>query len=127
MSTHGIVLLDLIGLGMLIIILNFVRTKRLHVGYAAIWCLAVITMMVIISFPPLLELLPILMGAVYPASALSLLAFALVFVFLIYFSVQLSTLSEKQEKIIRSLAIEELRRQQEKEVVLQDEKEEATD
>jgi hypothetical protein len=112
MSTQGVILLDLIGIGMLLFILNFVRTKRLHVSYAVVWCLAVIMMMVIISVPSLMELLPLLMGAVFPASALSLLAFAFIFVVLIFFSVQLSTLSERQNKLIRSMAIEELLKQQ---------------
>lgn len=108
MSTQGIILIDLIGIGMLLMILNFVRTKRLHVGYAVIWCLAIVAMMVIISVPSLLELLPILIGAIFPASALSLLAFAFIFVVLIFFSVQLSMLSERQNKLIQAIAIEEL-------------------
>ena len=112
MSTQGVILIDLIGIGMLLIILNFVRTKRLHVGYAVVWCLAVIAMMVIISVPPLLEILPVLLGAIFPASALSLLAFAFIFMVLIFFSVQLSVLSERQNKLIQSIAIEELLKQQ---------------
>jgi len=115
MSTQGVILLDLIGVGMLLIILNFVRTKRLYAGYAVVWCLAVIAMMAIISVPPLLELLPVLMGAIFPASALSLLAFAFIFVVLIFFSVHLSMLSERQNKLIQSIAIGELLKQQKEE------------
>jgi hypothetical protein len=112
MSTQGIIFIDLMGIGLLILILNLVRTKKLHVGYAVIWFLAIISLMVIISVPPLLNFLPRAVGAVFPASALSLLAFAFIFLVLIFFSMQLSVLSTRQARLIQSMALDELLRQQ---------------
>jgi hypothetical protein len=108
MSAQGIVLIDIMGLGLIFLILNLVRTKKLHIAYAAIWFLAVLALMVIISLPPLLSLLPRVVGAIFPASALSLLAFVFIFLVLIFFSVQLSILSQRQVELIQALALKEL-------------------
>jgi hypothetical protein len=105
MSLQGIVFIDLLGIGFIVWILNLVRTKKLHITYAAIWVLAVMGAMALISVPAFLTGLPILVGAVYPASALSLLAFAFIFAILIFFSVQLSILTKRQTELIQSLAI----------------------
>jgi hypothetical protein len=108
MSIHGIIIVNLLGLGLIILVFNLVRTHKLHVGYAVIWLLSITGSMVITLFPPLLSLLPKLVGASFPASALSLLAFAFIFLLLIFISVQLSTLSARQIEIIQTLALNEL-------------------
>jgi hypothetical protein len=107
-SAQGIILIDLAGMGLILLILNLVRTKKLHVGYAAIWFLAVASMMIIISVPPLLYILPRLVGAIFPASALSLLAFVFIFLVLIFFSVQLSLVSARQVEIIQAIALRDI-------------------
>lgn len=108
MSIQGIFLIDLVGLGLILWILNLVRTKRLHIGYAATWFLAVLGSMLMISIPPLLSWLPKIVGAIYPASALSLLAFVFIFLVLIFFSMQLSTISARQIELIQSMALQDL-------------------
>ncbi|MGH2536482.1 MAG: DUF2304 domain-containing protein [Candidatus Promineifilaceae bacterium] len=108
MTSHGIVLIDLVGLALIVLILNLVRTHKLIVGYAVLWCLAVGGMMIIISAPPLLALVTELVGATFPASALSLLAFIFVIIVLIFFSVQLSLLSARQSALIQELGLKEL-------------------
>jgi hypothetical protein len=115
MSVQGIILIDLMGLGMILWILNMVRTKKLHIGFAAIWTLAIVGMMLIISVPPLLYLLPVVVGAIFPASALSLLAFVFIFMVLIFFSMQLSIISARQTELIQALALRELAEKEEKE------------
>jgi hypothetical protein len=113
MSAQGIILIDIAGLGLIFLILNLVRTKKLHIGYAAIWFLAVAGLMLIISLPPLLSFLPRVVGAVFPASALSLLAFMFIFLVLIFFSVQLSLISSRQVEIIQALALRDIAAQEE--------------
>lgn len=108
MSVQGIIFIDILCIGFLLLILNFVRTKRLNISYAVIWFLSVIGLMALISIPYLLTLLPILIGATYPASALSLLAFVLIFLTLIFFSVQLSTISSRQIELAQAIAIQGL-------------------
>jgi hypothetical protein len=117
MSIQGIALIDVVGIGFIVLILNLVRTKKLHVAYAVIWFLAVTGLMIIISLPPLLSLAPRLVGAIYPASALSLLAFIFIFIMLIFFSMQLSIISARQVELAQALALQALL-DQEKEVEL---------
>jgi len=107
-STYGIILIDLVGIGLILLILNLVRTKKLHVSYAVVWCLAIISLIAVISIPPLLNFLPKAVGATFPASAISLLAFVFIFLVLIFFSVQLSLISSRQTALIQKLALEEL-------------------
>jgi hypothetical protein len=111
-STQGIVLIDLMGLVFIALIVNLVRTHRLHVGYGVIWLLAVLAPMIIISLRPLLMLVTQAVGAIYPASALSLLAFVFIFLMLIFFSVQLSIIADRQVEIAQSQALQELRDQE---------------
>ena len=108
MSIQGIVLIDIVGLAFIILILNLVRTKKLHIGYAVLWFLAVSGLMIIISVPPFLSGLPRVVGATFPASALSLIAFIFIFLVLIFFSVQLSAISARQVELVQAFALREL-------------------
>lgn len=115
MTTQGIIVIDILGLGLIFLIINLVRTFRLHVGYAIVWLLSVAGVMIIISFPPLLSLVTHAMGAIFPVSALSLLAFLFIFLVLITLSVQLSALSARQIELIQTLALNDLLTKEEKE------------
>jgi hypothetical protein len=108
MSLQGIIFIDLLGVGLILLIINLIRTKKLYVGYAVMWFLAIVGLMIIISVPAFLENIPKIVGATYPASALSLLAFVFIFVILIMFSVQLSMISARQIELAQALALNEL-------------------
>ena len=109
MSLQGILLLDLFGLVLIVLIINMVRTRKLHPGFAVIWLLALVGMIIIISIPPLLYFVTqVVVGAIFPASALTLLAFVLVFAMLIFFSMQLSILSARQIEMAQRIALYEL-------------------
>ena len=109
MSTHGIILIDIVAAACALLIINLVRTKRLYVGYGVMWLLPIGAMMLTISVPPLLRVDTRAVGALFPASALSLLAFVFIFSVLIYVTVKLSTLSARQTELIQQLAIRQLR------------------
>lgn len=108
MSIHGVVLLDLIGLSLIIVVVNLVRTRKLIVAYGVVWLTALAFMVLIVSFPPLLSLITRAVGAIYPASALTLLALGLAFGMLIFFSMQLSTISARQIELAQSWALSQL-------------------
>ena len=112
MTTQGVILIDLMALGFLLLILNLVRKHDLVIGYALLWMIAVIGMMALVTFTPLQDFATKAVGAVYPASALSLLAFVFIFIVLIYFSVQLSVMSSRQIELIQAIAILELKLQE---------------
>ena len=112
MSTQGIILIDIIGLGLILLTLNLVRTHKLYVGYAVMWALAVAGAMVLISIPPLMAFITVSVGATFPASAVTLLAFVFIFIVLIFLTVELSTLSSRQVELAQSLALNELMRKE---------------
>jgi hypothetical protein len=71
--------------------------------------LALVGMIVIISIPALLSFVTqVVVGAIFPASALTLLAFVLFFGMLILFSMQLSVISARQIELAQTLALKEL-------------------
>jgi hypothetical protein len=106
-STQGIIVIDVLGLCLLGLIVNLTRTRKLYVAYGIVWFLAASAVIVLVSIPPMLDLVTRAVGALFPASALSLLAFVFIFVVLIFFSVQLSTLSARQAELIQVLALRE--------------------
>ena len=99
---------EVVGFGLLVFILHLVRTNRLHVGYAVLWFLPLIMMMITVSCPPLLNFITGAVGAIFPASALSMLAFMFIFLVLVFISIQLTTLSNRQIELIQHLALTEL-------------------
>jgi hypothetical protein len=113
MSLQGRILIVIAGLWLITLIINLVRTRKLHVGYAVIWLLAVSGLIVMVAVPPLLDLITRAVGAIFPASALSLLAFVFIFLVLIFISVQLSMLSSRVTEMAQSLAMSKLREQEE--------------
>lgn len=108
MSVQGIIIIDIMSLMLIAIIINFVRINKLNVGFAVIWLLAILSLIIIISVPSILAKLPKILGAIYPASALTLLAFVFIFLILIFFSVKLSQISERQVKIAQMLALHQM-------------------
>lgn len=104
MSLQGVLLIDLLGVVFALWILNLVRTQRLHLGYALLWLTAVAGTMLLVTVAPLRDLITRAVGAVFPASAIALLAFAFIFFVLILFSVQVSALSRRQSQVARELA-----------------------
>jgi hypothetical protein len=114
MSTQGIILIDIIGLGLILLTLNLVRTHKLYVGYAVMWTLAVAGAMVLITIPPFMSFITVSVGATFPASAVTLLAFVFIFIVLIFFSVELSVISSRQTELAQALALNELLRKEQR-------------
>jgi Uncharacterized conserved protein (DUF2304) len=108
MTTQGIIIIDLAGLALIALIVNLVRTRKLYVGYAAIWLLSTAGLLLTVSIPALLDAVTEAAGAVFPVSALTLLALIFIIVMLIFFSVKLTTLSEHQTELIQTFALKDL-------------------
>jgi hypothetical protein len=108
MSTQGILLIDFVAFGLILLTLNLLRSHMLTLGYAFIWLVALVGIILIVSIPQLMGLITILVGAIFPASAISLVAFVFIFVVLIFFSVQISIMSKRQVDLIQSIAMLEL-------------------
>ena len=108
MSTQGIIIINILGLGLIALIVNLLRIQKLYVGYAAIWLVTTVGLLLIVSTPPLLDFITGAVGAVFPVSALTLLAFMFTIIVLIFFSVKLTVLSEQLAELIQALALKDL-------------------
>jgi hypothetical protein len=105
MTAQGIFVLWIVGLGYLLWIVSLTRSGKLYIGYAVVWVFWSILGLLVITFQPLLNLLTTALGAVFPVSALSLLAFVLLFAMQIYLLSQLSILSRRVALIARHVAL----------------------
>jgi hypothetical protein len=113
MTLQGILVLNLIGLALLLWVANLVRRGVLYAGYAVIFILVTLSVMIVLSVPPLLSLLVLLVGAVFPASALTLLALCFIAFMLIYILTQVTVLSNRLATLVQGLAIQQAREQAE--------------
>lgn len=103
---RAILVLDLMGLFFLLWVLNLVRHGRLYVGYGVIFVAAILGTMITLSVPQLLMAVTHLMGAIFPASALTVLALGFIVLMLLYVLSQLTLVSNRLAILIQELAIE---------------------
>ena len=106
---RAVLVLDLMGLFFLIWVLNLVRHGRLYVGYGVIFIAAILGTMITLSVPKLLLGVTHLVGAIFPTSALTLLALGFIVLMLLYVLSQLTLVSNRLAVLIQELAIERSR------------------
>jgi hypothetical protein len=105
MTIQGIIVLNLIGIGLLFWVLHLVRLGRLYVGYGVIFILTILMTIVLLSVPGLLTMVTHLVGAVFPASALTLLALCFIVLLLVYVLTQVTIISNRLAVLAQELAI----------------------
>jgi hypothetical protein len=109
MTLQGILVLNLIAVALLVWVLNLVRHGRLYVGYGVIFVAATIGTMLLLTVPWLQMTVTRLIGAVFPASALTLLALCFIVLMLLYILTQITIVSNRLSKLVQQLAIERAR------------------
>lgn len=109
MTFQGILILDLIALALLLWVANLVRRGSLYVGYGVVFIITTLGVMLILSVPQLLAVLVRLVGAVFPVSALTLLALCFIVFMLIYILTQVTMLSNRLTVLVQGLAIQQAR------------------
>jgi hypothetical protein len=105
MTLQGVLVIDVIAVALTLWVLDLVRTGRLYVGYAVMFVVAFVMIIGTVSVPPMLGAVTTLVGAAFPASALTLLALAFVGFLSIYILAQLTTLSNRLASVVQELAI----------------------
>jgi hypothetical protein len=108
-TLQGILVVNFIGLVLLLWVLNLVRHGRLYVGYGVIFAAAILGAEVLLSVPWLLTAVTHLIGAIFPASALTLLALCFIVLMLLYILTQITIVSNRLAKLVQELAIERAR------------------
>ena len=109
MTLQGILVINLIGLFLLLWVLNLVRHGRLYVGYGVIFVIAILGSAILLSVPWFLAPVTHLIGAIFPASSLTLLALCFIFLMLLYILTQITIVSNRLSKLVQRLAIERAR------------------
>ena len=79
MTFQGTIVLLLIGIVLVVWILDLIRRDRLYVGYGVVFSLAIVGVMSVLLVPSVLAVVTRLVGAIFPASALTLLALCLTY------------------------------------------------
>jgi hypothetical protein len=105
MTVQGIVVLDAIAFLLMLWILNQVRSERLYVGYAVIFLLPTVGVVILLSTPALLTSVTHLVGALFPTSALTLLALCFVVFLLVYVLTQVTLIAQRLAVVVQELAI----------------------
>jgi hypothetical protein len=82
-------------LAIFLLVLELVRRRRLAERYALLWILAALAMLVLAIWTDGLDVIADLMGIQEPANAIFILAFGVIFILLLHFSVATSRLAEE--------------------------------
>ncbi len=91
--------------GLLVIVFELVRRKRLSERYAILWLVAATTLFVLAAWKGLLTSLSHDVGISYPPSALFAVAIGLIAMILLHFSLAVSRLSDQNKILAQRLAL----------------------
>ena len=94
-----------VTLGLLLLVFELVRRKRLSERYAILWLLAATTLFVLAVWKGLLTSLSKDVGIAYPPSALFAVAIGLITMILLHFSLAVSRLSDQNKVLAQRLGL----------------------
>jgi hypothetical protein len=109
MSTHQRAVAVLATIGLLIIVFDLVRRRRLLERYALVWMAVTILLLALSAWAGLLDRVADAIGISYPPSALFAAAFGFVIVLLLHFSVAVSRLTDQSKVLAQRVALLEHR------------------
>ena len=99
-------IISLLGsLGLLGLIIELVRRRKLGEAYSLLWLLTGATLVVLSLWRELLDVLARMVGIFYPPTALFVVGFGFVLLILLQFSVMVSRLSDENRSLSQRLAI----------------------
>ena len=98
--------------GLLLVLLELVRQRRLLERYALLWLFSAVVLLGLSVWTGALEAIAAVLGVAYPPNALFLIAFGFVMVLLLHFSLAVSRLSDQTKVLAQRQALleERLRR-----------------
>jgi hypothetical protein len=94
-----------VTLGLLLLVFELVRRKRLSERYAILWLIAAVTLLVLAAWKGLLTSLSHDVGISYPPSALFAVAIGLIAMILLHFSLAVSRLSDQNKILAQRLGL----------------------
>jgi hypothetical protein len=91
--------------GLFLIVLEFVRRRRLMERYALLWLLSSAVLLVLAGWRGLLEDISSAIGVAYAPSALFVIAFGFILVLLLHFSLVISRLADQNKVLAQRLGM----------------------
>jgi hypothetical protein len=95
--------------GLLLVVLELVRRRRLLERYALLWMLSATVLLILAAWRDGLTTIAHLVGIAYPPNALFFLAFAAILVLLLHFSIAVSRLADQSKVLAQRLAMQDER------------------
>lgn len=115
MTPQGSIIIALLAFVLLVVMLDLLRKRRISEEVSLIWIFAFVAVILLVGVPGVANRLTHLIGAVYPASVLTLLALGFIGVMLVYTSVKISKLTTEVRALAqRQVLIEVAREAREK-------------
>lgn len=93
------------SVGLLLIVLELVRRRRLKEEYSLLWLLTAVVLLALSLWRSSLDSIAELIGIFYPPTALFVVGFGFVLLLLLYFSTIISKLSSENNNLTQRLAI----------------------
>lgn len=90
--------------GLVFVVFELLRRRRLVERYALLWLLSSIVLLVLSLWTGLLDRLSNTLGIAYPPNALFMVAFAFVLLLLLHFSIAISRLSGETKVLAQEIA-----------------------
>lgn len=95
--------------GLLLVILEMVRQRRLLERYALLWLFSALVLLGLAVWRDFLETIANAIGIIYPPNALFVIAFGFVLVLLLHFSIAVSRLADQSKVLAQRVALLEER------------------
>jgi len=95
----------MIALGLLVVIIDLVRRKKLKEEYSFLWILTGAVILIMVIWYDILTALTRLIGAVLPTSTLFFFSIVFIMMILLHFSIKVSTLTEQVKILLQELSI----------------------
>ncbi len=105
--------------GLLFVILELVRQRRLLERYALLWLFSALVLLALAVWKDFLETIANAIGIIYPPNALFLIAFGFVMVLLLHFSMAVSRLADQSKVLAQRIAMLEERQRRSEDAALE--------
>ena len=105
--------------GLLLVILELVRQRRLLERYALLWLFSALVLLALAVWKDFLATIAEAMGIIYPPNALFLIAFGFVMVLLLHFSMAVSRLADQSKLLAQRIAMLEERQRRGEDAALE--------
>ena len=105
--------------GLLLVILELVRQRRLLERYALLWLFSALVLLALAVWKDFLETISKAIGIIYPPNALFLIAFGFVMILLLHFSMAVSRLADQSKLLAQRIAMLEERQRRSEDAALE--------